>query len=55
VTWGSVASLIKIKREVTEGVLEPTAVAMLNESLASSAASLATYLVAASGIRDRGR
>jgi C-methyltransferase C-terminal domain/Putative zinc binding domain len=42
---GSVASLIK--REVAEGVLEPTAVATLNESLASSAASLATYLAAA--------
>jgi C-methyltransferase C-terminal domain/Putative zinc binding domain len=44
--WGdqrtSVASLVE--REVAEGVLEPVAVASLNESLASSAASLATYL-----------
>ena len=44
--WGdqgeSVASLIE--REIAEGVLDPAAVASLNESLASSAAGLATYL-----------
>jgi C-methyltransferase C-terminal domain/Putative zinc binding domain len=44
--WGdqrtSVASLVE--REVAEGVLEPRAVASLNSSLASSAASLASYL-----------
>jgi hypothetical protein len=44
--WGdqrtSVASVVD--REVAEGVLEPRAVASLNESLASSTASLATYL-----------
>ena len=44
--WGgqrtSVVSLVQ--REVAEGVLEPGAVASLNSSLASSAASLASYL-----------
>ena len=44
--WGdqgeSVSSLIE--REIAEGVLDPAAVASLNESLASSAAGLATYL-----------
>jgi hypothetical protein len=44
--WGgqgqSVVNLVE--REIAEGVLEPTAVASLNESLVSSANSLATYL-----------
>jgi hypothetical protein len=44
--WGdegeSVATLID--REISEGVLDPTAVASLNQSLARSAAGLATYL-----------
>ena len=44
--WGeqgeSVSSLIE--REIAEGVLDPAAVASLNESLARSAAGLATYL-----------
>jgi hypothetical protein len=44
--WGdhgaSVSSLVD--REIADGVLEPTALASLNESLANSAASLATYL-----------
>jgi C-methyltransferase C-terminal domain/Putative zinc binding domain len=38
----NVASLVE--REIAEGVLEPARLASLNESLASSAASLATYL-----------
>ena len=33
-----------VDREIAEGVLEPRAVASLNESLASSAAALRTYL-----------
>jgi hypothetical protein len=44
--WGgqgqSVTSLVD--REIAEGVLDPTAVASLNQSLASSADGLATYL-----------
>jgi C-methyltransferase C-terminal domain len=44
--WGdqgkSVTSLVE--REMAEGMLEPKAVASLNESLASSAAALATYV-----------
>jgi hypothetical protein len=44
--WGdqgeSVSSLVD--REIAEGVLEPTAVASLNASLASSAAGLASYV-----------
>jgi hypothetical protein len=47
--WGgqgeSVTSLVE--REINEGVLEPTAVASLNESLSDSAAGLATYLAEA--------
>jgi hypothetical protein len=47
--WGgqgkSVTNLVE--REMAEGVLEPTAVASLNESLATSAAGLATYVAEA--------
>ena len=47
--WGdqgkSVTNLAE--REIAEGVLEPTAVSSLNESLASSAAGLASYLAEA--------
>jgi hypothetical protein len=44
--WGNPAVNVKqlIDREIAEGVLQPTAVASLNESLASSAAALGTYL-----------
>ena len=44
--WGDPAENVRrlIDREIAEGVLEPTAVASLNESLASSAAALGTYL-----------
>jgi hypothetical protein len=44
--WGKPAGNVKqlIDRETAEGVLQPTAVASLNESLASSAAALGTYL-----------
>ena len=44
--WGGQGESVKdlINREIAEGVLEPITVASLNESLASSAASLATYL-----------
>ena len=44
--WGDPAESVRrlIDREIAEGVLEPTVVASLNESLASSAAALGTYL-----------
>ena len=44
--WGDPAENVTrlVDREIAEGVLEPTAVASLNESLASSAAALGTYL-----------
>jgi hypothetical protein len=44
--WGDQGESVTrlIEREIAEGVLEPMAVASLNESLASSAAGLATYL-----------
>jgi hypothetical protein len=44
--WGDPAKNVRslVDREIAEGVLEPTAVASLNESLASSAAALSTYL-----------
>jgi hypothetical protein len=44
--WGDPAENVKslVDREIAEGVLESTAVASLNESLASSAAALSTYL-----------
>ena len=44
--WGDQGESVTrlVQQEMAEGVLEPAAVASLNESLASSAASLATYL-----------
>jgi hypothetical protein len=44
--WGDQGESVSrlIEREIAEGVLYPSAVASLNESLASSAAGLATYL-----------
>jgi hypothetical protein len=44
--WGRRAENVTrlVDREIAEGVLEPTAVASLNESLASSAAALSAYL-----------
>jgi hypothetical protein len=44
--WGDPAENVRrlVDREIAEGVLEPTAVGSLNESLASSAAGLASYL-----------
>jgi C-methyltransferase C-terminal domain/Putative zinc binding domain len=44
--WGDPAENVRtlVDREIAEGVLEPTAVASLNESLASSAAALSAYL-----------
>jgi C-methyltransferase C-terminal domain/Putative zinc binding domain len=44
--WGDPAENVTrlVDKEIAEGVLEPTAVASLNESLASSAAALGTYL-----------
>jgi C-methyltransferase C-terminal domain/Putative zinc binding domain len=44
--WGNQAENVTrlIDREIAEGVLEPTAVASLNESLTTSAAALGTYL-----------
>ena len=44
--WGEPTENVRslVDREIAEGVLEPTAVASLNESLASSAAALSTYL-----------
>lgn len=45
--WGDQAESVTnlINREIAEGVLQPAVVASLNESLASSAAALGTYLV----------
>jgi C-methyltransferase C-terminal domain/Putative zinc binding domain len=44
--WGDQAENVTrlVDREIAEGVLQPTAVASLDESLASSAAALGTYL-----------
>ena len=44
--WGGQAENVTrlVDREIAEGVLQPTAVASLDESLASSAAALGTYL-----------
>lgn len=47
--WGDQGESVTrlVEREIAEGVLDPRAVASLNESLASSAAGLATYLAEA--------
>jgi hypothetical protein len=52
--WGDPAENVMrvIDREIAQGVLEPTAVASLNESLASSAAALGTYLADARSRSD---
>jgi hypothetical protein len=44
--WGNQAGNVRrlVEREIAEGILEPTVVASLNESPASSAAALGTYL-----------
>ena len=45
-SWGDQGESVTrlVQQEIAEGVLDPAAVASLNESLASSAAGLATYL-----------